>query len=469
MRAPYAPLFGALALLAGCGAHPGASRPAPAALEEASRRAAAALEEQRFPGLALVALHRDDVLLARGWGREDAARQDAVTPRSVFALNSISKQLVAAVVLQLAEEGRLSLEDPAAAHLPDFPGLPGEMRLHHLLSHTSGLRDEHVQPRLVELFARPGTTFAEYAAAARATPVDFPPGSRWSYANVNYLLLTLVVERATGQPLEATLAERLFVPLGLSSFRLCPPQPGRWPGEARGHVLRDGALVPHPPENVGLFRGSGGFCGNALDAARWTRALATGRVVEPGSYRRMTTPAPLAGGGAADYGLAMSLASPDGVRRTGHGGYGGGFSAQIAYYPEAEITVVVLANRFAFPEHVERGVARALLGLPEPAAREVAREVPLTADQRRRYAGAWDVGVHGGPVRVVDRGGRLWFTLAAPPIELPLRHLGDGELVSAEDPDGYRLVVSPDGRDLRLLGMGMMTWYGRRIEPDAAR
>lgn len=463
-RALLLALFAALAACSPFTTTPTTTTPAappPAALVEAGTLAAAALEEQSLPGLALVVLHGDELLLARGYGREDVAREDEVTPRTVFMLNSISKQLVAAVVLQLAEEGRLGLEEPVARHLPEFTELPRSLEVRHLLSHTSGLRDEHVQPELVALYERPGTTFAEYAAAARRTPVDFAPSSRWSYANVNYLLLTLLVERLEGQPLEAALATRLFEPLALDSFQVCPDQPGGERGRARGHVLREGALVPHPPENVALFRGSGGFCGSALDLARWTRALAAGRVVSAESYRRMTTPAPLSGGRSADYGLAASLVAPDGVRRIGHGGYGGGFSAQAAYYPEAALTVVVVANRFAFPEHVERRVSRRLLGRPEPAL----ADVPLPAHERRRLAGAYDVGVHGSPVSVLEREGRLWFSLPSPPIELPLRHVGGGELVSALDPDGFRLSFSADGRELRLLGMGMMTWYGVREPP----
>ena len=114
-----------------------------------------------------------------------------------------------------------------------------------------------------------------------------------------------------------------------------------------------------------------------------------------------------------------------------------------------------------FPEHIERKVSRRLLGRPEP----VLTEVPLSPGERRLLAGSFDVGVHGWPVRVVEREERLWFSLPAPPIEFPLRHVGSRELVSALDPDGYRLSFSADGKELRLLGMGLMTWYGRR-EPS---
>lgn len=429
-------------------------------LGEAGAIAEAALKSQQIPGLSLVVMKGDEVTFAKGYGLEDIGRKDAVTPDTVFALGSMTKQFVAALVLRLVEEGKLTLDDPAARHLPDFTNLPPGLRIRHLLTHTSGMRDDIVQPELMAFYEKSGATFSEYLAAARHTPADFAPGSRWSYSNFNYAMLTVVVERLTGRPLEEALAERLFSPLGLRSIRLCPPQPGQAPGQARGHVSRSGgALAPHPPENFGLFRGSGGYCGSAADMARWTRALANGKVVSPRSYRLMTSRARLTNGREADYGLGTSLASPDGARRYGHGGYGGGFSGQAAYYPGARLTVVVLTNRFVFPEYIERKVTRRLLGLPEPAQ----REVPLSAQERRRYVGSYDIGVRGWYVQVAERDGRVWFELSAPKMSLPLVYLGNHEFSNATDPDGYRLRFSKDGRELRLLGMGMMTWYGIRV------
>lgn len=417
-----------------------------------------ALKSQQMPGLALVVMKGDKVVLAKGYGVEDVGRRDAVTPETVFAVGSMTKQFVAALVLKLAEQGKISLDDPVSRHLPDFTNLPPGLQIRHLLSHTAGMRDEFVQPELVAVYDKPDSTFEEYAAIARHSPADFTPGSRWSYSNINYLMLTLVVERLTGQPLEKALAERIFNQAGLRSFRLCPSQPGQTKGQARGHISRDNKLISHPPEKFEFFRGSGGYCGSALDMARWTRALAAGKIISPRSYRLMTSRMKLTDGSEADYGFAMSLVSPDGARRIGHGGYGGGFSGQAAYYPDRQLSVVVLINRFVFPEYIERKISRRLLNLPEPARREIA----LTAQERQLYAGSFDVGVRGWYVRIEERDGRLWFELSSPKMSLPLNHLGSGEFVSATDPDGYRLQFSKDRRELRLLGMGMMTWYGIR-------
>jgi|GEM_PF-714505 len=443
--------------------------PSPAALRSADLADAAAAAEtemrrQGMPGMVLVVMQGDRIALARGYGVESSARPDPITPASLVMYNSLSKQFVAAAVMQLAEAGRLSVDDPVARHLPDWSHVPPALRIRHLLSHTSGMRDAHVQPELGALFDRPGTGWDEFAAATRETPSDWAPGTRWSYGNINYLMLQLIVERMVGHPLETALSDLLFRPLGLSSVRLCPTAPGGTPGEARGHVLRNGALAGHDPEPVHLFAGAGGLCGTTLDLARWTRALATGRAVSRSSFEQMSEAAPLADGGTADYGFALSLVRPDGVRRIGHGGYGGGFSAQAAYYPDSDLTTVVVGNRFLMPESIERKLVRRLLALPAPAY----HEVPLTAEQRSNFAGSFDVGVHGWHPSIEEREGRLWFVLPGPPISFPLAYVGGDTLAETGNADGYRLVFSPDRRTVRLLGMGLMTWYGTRVPAAAA-
>ena len=433
----------------------------PAYLDQGSALAEAEMQRQGMPGMMLVVMDGDDPVLVRGFGRESVERDDPVGPATVFMYNSISKQLVAAAVMKLAEAGRLSVDDPVSRHLPDWTRLPTDLTIRHLLSHTSGMRDVHVQPALAALYDRAGTTWEQFSAADRDTPSDFAPGTRWSYSNNNYLMLTLIIERATGRALDAALDDLLFRPLDLASIRLCPAQPGTRRGEARGHVLRDGALAGHPPEPVHLFTGAGGFCGTATDLARWTRALATGRVVSPASYSLMTAPALLSGAEPADYGFGLALVRPDGIPRIGHGGYGGGFGAQAAYYPDLEITIVVMGNRFLFPERIERRIVRHLLLLAPP----LYEEIPTSSEERRRFIGQFDVGVHGWHPRVEEREGRLWFALPAPRIEFPLIRVAEHELAGADDADGYRLTFSPDGNEMRLLGMGLMTWYGRKVEP----
>ena len=421
--------------------------------------AANALSERRIPGLALVVLRRGEVAFARGYGVADVARREPISALTVFQLGSIGKPILATLALRLAEQQRLSLDDPVTRHLPEFDRLPAGMRLTHLLSHTSGIREPFLikayQQGIEDLARKP----EELVAILRDAPVDFAPGARWSYSNANYLLLALVVERVTGMPYEQALAAQLFSPSNLPSLKQCTPLPQ--PAEARGHVLRRNQVSHAAPENMNWIRGDGGICGSALDLARFLRLLATGKLVGTPMLERMRTPTKPDGGPLADYGLGLALVTLDGVPKVSHNGAMLGFSASAAHYPDSDLTVVVLANLGGVrTEAIERAVARRLLGMPAPDL----REQPIAADARQRLTGSYDLGVF--PVKVVERDGALWLESPPPAPTSRLRYLGGDEFAGDSDPDAIRVRFSEAGGrfDALRLYMGGMHWYGRRVQ-----
>jgi D-alanyl-D-alanine carboxypeptidase len=459
-----------------------------AAIGEVDALAARALDEHQVPGMAIVVLREDELLLARGYGQPDvtgdvsasgsasgsasrsasgsasasasgsASAPANVSATTVFQLGSISKQFLAALVVALADDGVLSLDDAVAGHLPDFTTLPPTLHVRHLLNHTSGVRELFTLPEAEHGFDDLTMGVDALRAAVRRAPVDFEPGSRWSYSNTNYTLLAFIVERLTGVPYHEALAQRFFRPLQLASLRQCTPLPAQ-DDEARGHVRRNGTVMVAAPENMNWAWGDGGLCGNAMDVARWTRLLATGGVISTTSYALMTTPSTLPDGRAADYGHAISLVAMDGLAKRAHNGAMAGFSASAAYYPASALTVVVLTNRGDVrSEVIERDVARRVLGHPQPAFTE---HVTSPAE-RARVAGTYDIGVF--DVVVVDRDGQLWLEVPAPGPTTPLRHLGDGVFAGAIAPDAYRVTFSNGAgpaQEVRLF-MAAMHWYGVR-------
>lgn len=420
--------------------------------------ATAALVERRVPGLSLVILKGSDVILARGYGVEESGQPEAVTPHTVFQLGSISKQFLAALVLRLAEQKRLSPDDAVTSYVPEFAQLPSSLKIRHLLAQTSGIREPFTMPEYQAGIEDLGRRADELVAILRRAPVDFKPNARWSYSNANYMILALIVERITGAPYEQVLATELFQPLGLSSLRHCTPLPqGR--GEARGHVLRRDRVTPAAPENMNWIRGDGGLCGNALDVATWFRMLATGQVIGQSSYHAMSAPTQLEDGSTADYGFGLALVPLDGRSKVAHGGAMLGFSASAAYYPETGLTVVVLTNRGDVrTDSVERSIARRLLDLPAPDFRSHA----LDLQEMRRYVGTYDIGVFS--VNVVERDGHLWLEAPPPGPKTSLRYLGNDTFVGNTDPDAVRVdfnVVNRRIEGLRLF-MGAMHWYTPR-------
>jgi CubicO group peptidase (beta-lactamase class C family) len=274
-------------------------------------------------------------------------------------------------------------------------------------------------------------------------------------------MLALIVERVTGKPYEDVLADRFFRPFDLRSMRQCPSVQTR-PDEARGYEWKNDAHALSPPENMNWIRGDGGLCGNAQDLARWTRLLSTGKIINPDQYATMIAPTRLADGREADYGFALSLVRPDGARKIAHNGAMRGFSASAAYYPETQTTVVVLVNRGDVrSEAIERVLARQVIGIREPNR----TPRPLTAEQRQRAIGTYDIGPFN--VRVVNRDGQLQFEMPRPGPTFRMRHIGGGRFVDDTDVDANALRFSDGAGPAQemVFYMGGMHWYGNRVNP----
>jgi D-alanyl-D-alanine carboxypeptidase len=446
-----------VAIASGCGRERGSAGAAPAAITAAEVTAQSAFESRQLPGLSVVILQNDATVLSREYGYADVARRRAVTARTVFQLGSSSKQLLAALVVALAGDGALSLDDPVTRHLGGLAHVPPAVRVRHLLTHTSGIRELFQLPGALEAFDDLSRTRQELFSAVSNAPVDFAPGSRWSYSNTNYTLLAMLVERVTGQPYEQAIVTRLLEPAGLGSLRPCRSIPDG-PDDALGYVWNGTRNVPAAPENMEWIRGDGGFCGTATDLARWTQLLSTGRIIRPEQYAQMTERARLDSGATVEYGFGLALARPDDMRKVSHGGAMRGYSAQAAYYPDSAITVVVLTNRGDVrADAIERAITRAVLERPRPAR----SAVPLPPDARAAFIGAYDIGVF--TIRVIARGDVLWLEAPPPGPTTPLRYLGNGAFVSDAEPDGVSIEFASERTSVRLY-MGAMHWYGTRVE-----
>ena len=456
--------FGA-ALAAGDGRAPASAQDGTAArARRAADSVAAALRSSdSVPGLSIVVARGGAVLVARGYGTADRATGAAAGPGTVYQIGSISKQFTAAGVMRLVEQGRLRLDDPVSRHLPEYRPRGDSVRLSHLLHQTSGIREEFTIPEYGALIGDTTQPNEELLALIRREPLGFRPGARWSYSNSNYALLAAVIDRAAGMPYDRFLREALFRPLGLASLHQCTNTPSA-PDHARGYLLDGGALVPSPPENIEWTRGDGGLCASATDLARWARALATGRAVRAASYRRMTASGRLGDGTVPAYGFALSLVPLDGrERRVSHGGRMAGFTGTLAYYPDHDLAVAILANRGGvWIESAEQAIARAVLGRRAPALRRAA----LSAAERGRLVGTYDIGVVGLPVRVVDRDGRLHLEMPPPGPSSPLGWRVGRELAADLAPDAVRVLVPAGaGRaDRIVLRFAGMHWYGTRVE-----
>lgn len=355
-----------LALLLGCvstsaaSAHQASGPRLCKASIEAIDKLAAKTIAQGSPGMIVEVASKGQVLFAGTYGLANIEHQVPVTRDTVFRLASITKMFTAALVLSLAEDGRLGLNDRLAKHVPEF-AQARDVTLYQLLVHTSGIPDYAEDPagEKTKSVAKGPAEMLGWIASLTPAPL-FEPGTKWAYSNSNYALLGLVAERAGGKPLADLYRERLFVPAALSATMVDDPA-DVVPNRAQGYrrikgepgKFRNAAWI-HPT----IPGPAGGLRGTADDLLRWTHALFAGRVLKPESLKLLRQPGKLKDGRTtklgmpedwqkglnSDYGLGVFIKATRGGTRFGHGGDIDGFSTWTAYYPASGTSIVNMIN-----------------------------------------------------------------------------------------------------------------------------
>lgn len=346
-RVPAVAALFLVVLLAGCGG--GADGRLDADFSGELQRT---LDEERkrwkIPGAAAAVIVDGEGEWAGASGKADLASGRALTHDTLFGIGSITKSFVAALLLDLAEDGVLSVDDKLSRWLPTYPRA-AQITLRQLLNHTSGV------PNFTEsaefgrtLLGRPFARLSPEWTLSIARGSDFAPGDGWRYSNTGYILLGLVVEEATGASVAEQLRRRILDPLELDSLVLQGEERvsrhyARAYGDEDGDGDRDPApsgvtLIPTPAWATAAWT-AGAMVGTAVDVARWADALFGGRVLERGSLRQMQT---LVG---FDYGLGVGKrVAPSGHDMWGHGGEIGGYRSEMWSVPELGVTVVTLWN-----------------------------------------------------------------------------------------------------------------------------
>jgi D-alanyl-D-alanine carboxypeptidase len=301
----------------------------------------------RTPGLVIAIAHGDSApeLYAAGVGDTESASRLGGSER--FGIGSITKLFVATVVLQLAEEGQLSLEDSLAKYYPAVEGSE-HITLRMLLNHSSGLFDyadlrETLPLPLVMIALSKDWDPADVVEIININEPYFAPGTSWRYSNSNYVLLGLIIEQVTGQSAAEALQARLFDPLGMDSAVLTGSDMAAPEGSVHGYELVNGEWHSRALwENPSLAWTAGGIVANAGDLLKFARALFGGELLSTESMAEMQAGVLRPEGGR--YGLGLMLEDTGSGPLIGHEGQTLGFRSGLWYLPQNDTAFVVLSN-----------------------------------------------------------------------------------------------------------------------------
>jgi len=317
------------------------------------------MARQRIPGLALLVSRSGQVIRAQGYGLANVELHVPVQPVTIFQSGSVGKQFTATAVMMLVEEGKISLEDSLTKYFPDAPATWKQVTIRELLSHTAGFTD---YPK--DFNMRKDYTEADLLKLVEKIPLAYPPGTSWSYSNLGFLTLGLVIHKVTGKFYGDFLQERIFGPLGMDNTRIIS-EADIVPNRAAGYRLVKGELKNQewvsPTVNT---TADGSLYFSILDLAQWDAALYTEKLLKRSSLDQMWTVARLRNGqpNSGHYGFGWFIETKQGHHVVEHAGSWQGFETQISRYVDDRLTVVVLTNLAdAKPENFADKVAEMYL------------------------------------------------------------------------------------------------------------
>jgi CubicO group peptidase (beta-lactamase class C family) len=334
---------------------------------------AAEMRAEKIPGLALGVVQNGQMIKAQGYGLANVELDVPVKLETIFQTGSVGKQFTATAVMMLVEDGKVRLDDPIGKYLSGVPAAWNSITVRNLLTHTSGIPDYEsdslTKKDAAFIDLRKDYTEAELFQKFTSLPLDFLPGSKWSYSNTSYVLLGILIHKVTGQFYGDVLQERVFRPLGMTSTRIIS-EADIIPNRAAGYRLVKGELKNQEWVSPALnTTADGALYTNIIDMAKWDGALYTEKLLKQGSLDQMWSPVQLTTGKSYPYGFGWRVTTVNDHRLIEHGGAWQGFTTQISRFVDDKFTVIVLTNldsEHSQPDKIAHDVAALYLPALKP-------------------------------------------------------------------------------------------------------
>lgn len=334
-------------------------------------------------GCAALVAKGGQVIYRKAFGLADLELNVPMRPEMVFRIGSITKQFTAIAILQLMEQGKLSLQDEITKYIPDYPMHGHSITIEHLLTHTSGIKSYTNVPMFREMI-RTDMKPEEIIEKNIALPMEFAPGTKWNYNNSGYIMLGYIIEKVTGKTYPEYLQENFFTPLGMTSSyygddtRIIK-------NRASGYQPGEGGTVNADYLSMTLPYAAGSIMSTVDDLYKWNRALHSYKLVRKETLDMAHTSYKLADGNPVGYGYGWSLSELQGSRTIEHGGGINGYLSYAIYLPEEDVFVALLSNSNGqAPDFSSLSMAAIAIGKPRTVT-----EIQLSEDALKEYIGIY--------------------------------------------------------------------------------
>jgi CubicO group peptidase (beta-lactamase class C family) len=366
------------------------------------------------PGCVVLVAEKGKVVYKKAFGLANIELNVSMQPDMVFRIGSITKQYTAIAILQLIEQGKISLQDSIQKIINDFPYMGHTITIENLLTHTSGIVDYEVMNFPIPTAIRVDFPPKLIIDSLSKLPLDFAPGRKFQYSNSNYFLLAYIIEQVSGQSYQDYLTGHLFNPAGLHSTYYDSPAaiiPNRVSGYARNNSKYSNAGYI----SMTQVYGAGALLSNVEDMFKWHQALNNYTLVKKETLEKAFTPYRLPNGDHTEYGYGWFIKNRDDYPSIEHGGGIDGFQSDEIYFPQQDIFIATLYNAL-----INGGDDMSFMGLDNDIAtlsvgKQLDREIRVDANVLAQYVGVYEGSNH--PVLITIENGQL--QMAAPDGGLP--------------------------------------------------
>lgn len=434
-------------LLAGCATAQPAATTTDIQSDAIEALVADAQSSAPYPGLAVSVRRGDTIIYEAAHGEADLEQHTAATPDTVFQVGSITKSFTGLLIAQLAAEDLVDIDAPISTYLPDYSGPARDVPVRYLMNHTAGLVNYTALPDFPHGSQRTVTRelMRDYFEDA---DLLFEPGTAFSYSNSGTYTLGLIVEAVTGQTYDVAVSERVLEPLGLDRTYYAGYEPVI-EGRAEGYVVGEDGFLNAPQLDPLVPFSAGALLSTVQDIQDYIEQVHRENVFGDAVRDLLYEQAEL-GDDTLAYALgALVIRDWEGHRKIAHAGDIDGFAAYMAYYPEDDISIVVMGSTrdvAPTPVGLEQKIARIVFDQPRPAP----SMAPLADSEIMAIAGNYDasymrIGID--RIGILPREGGIAFRIGGVDAQgpaIPLLHLEGRTFLAAHD-DEMVFSFAPDG------------------------
>ncbi len=351
--------------------------------EKLSQYFEAAQKAEIFNGSVMVA-KGGNVLINKGFGFKNADAKTLNDSNTIYQIGSVTKQFTSTIILKLAEQGKLSLNDKLSKYFPDLP-YAKEITIENLLTHTSGIYNYTNDTSFMQHDVEKAVSQQKIISMFKDKPLEFTPGSKFSYSNSGYMLLGYIIEKVTGKKYEKVVRENIFNPLGMTNSGFDFTHLNNTNRATGYDVIPGTASVKSMIVDSSVSFAAGAVYSTSRDMYKWNQSLLTEKILKKASLENAFKPR------LSKYGLGLAIDTIEGKRIITHNGGIHGFLSHNTIIPADSISITILSNAgSANMGQIQKDVFSILYNKPYKLP-EVHKAIAVNAAVLQQYAGEYEL------------------------------------------------------------------------------